>query len=106
VIAELIFTLLPWSNAPVYMHEPGPPYIRTEVTLELTSQMTEKFSLRLAPYIRKSGMFRGSGTGGAEVEIMFKAWDNFDVGVYHHSRQNFNNYGHYIEQDGIRARWR
>ena len=103
MLAELIFTLLPVSNEPVYPRAHDGPFVRHKIALDLRSDISKQLSLRLLPYIR--GYERFAASGGAEVEIMVE-FGNLMAGFYHHSFHSFDRYGMSIEQDGFRVRWK
>lgn len=103
MFAELILSYFLISNDPMYLRSAERPYTKMSVSLEVHKPITDRLSLRLAPYVFRS--LNQAGRAGAEAEIMYR-FDDLKIGIYHHSSHNLDVPGDALEVDGIRMRWK
>lgn len=104
MIAELVLSYYLASNMSSHLNVDRPPFIDTEIRLNVEHDFTAKWNLKLSPYVM--GADRTAQIAGAEFELNYRIRENVVFGFYHHSSHTLDRNGRELEVDAIRLRLR
>lgn len=104
MLVELLLGYALTTTDPLYLREPGPPYMDNVIQLHVNKELGKNFYLDLSPYVMRSIADGITGRAGAEVSVGYHFKD-LDLEVYHHSSHNLDVENQAVELDMVRLRW-